>query len=82
MFVNPWAFYAGTLPPRDTSLAICPPPSLFEIANNNFIIGGVQANVVPDKYELTFDIRITPTTKIDEFEKMIRKFISHYDIIR
>jgi aminoacylase len=44
--------------------------------NLNIMKGGVQANVVPDKYELTFDIRITPTTKIDEFEKMIRDWMA------
>ena len=31
-----------------------------------------QANVVPEKFKLTFDIRITPTTNIHEFENMIR----------
>ena len=35
-------------------------------------LGGVQTNVIPDKFDLTFDIRITPTTNLEEFEKMIR----------
>lgn len=30
----------------------------------NLSQGGVQANVVPDKFVLTFDIRITPTADV------------------
>lgn len=44
--------------------------------NLNIMSGGVQTNVVPDKFELTFDIRITPTTNIAEFEKMIRDWMA------
>jgi aminoacylase len=43
--------------------------------NLNIMKGGVQTNVVPDKFDLTFDIRITPTTNIAEFEKMIRDWM-------
>jgi hypothetical protein len=28
--------------------------------------------VVPDKFKLTFDIRITPTTNIEQFEAQLR----------
>ena len=34
--------------------------------------GGVQVNVVPDKFVLNFDIRITPTTDIVQFEEKVR----------
>ena len=33
--------------------------------NLTMMDGGVQANVVPDKLILTFDIRITPTTDLE-----------------
>jgi len=44
--------------------------------NLTIINGGVQTNVVPDKFELTFDIRITPTTNIVEFEAMLRSWMA------
>jgi len=44
--------------------------------NLTIMSGGVQANVVPDKFELTFDIRITPTTNMTEFETMIRNWMT------
>jgi len=44
--------------------------------NLTIINGGVQTNVVPDKFELTFDIRITPTTDIVQFEKDIRQWMT------
>jgi aminoacylase len=40
--------------------------------NLTIMEGGVQANVVPDKFTLTFDIRITPTTNIVDFEAQVR----------
>jgi len=43
--------------------------------NLTIINGGVQTNVVPDKFELTFDIRITPTTDIEQFEKEVRQWM-------
>ena len=56
--------------------------------NLTMMDGGVQANVVPDKLILTFDIRITPTTDLEgiiicnallqlwlEFEAMIRQWM-------
>ncbi|XP_067042293.1 aminoacylase-1-like isoform X1 [Acropora muricata] len=36
--------------------------------------GGVQPNVVPSDMSSVFDIRITPTTDIEEFEKMIKRW--------
>lgn len=36
--------------------------------------GGVQQNVVPNEFVIGFDIRITPTTNLKEFEDMIRKW--------
>ncbi|CAB4064527.1 ACY1 [Lepeophtheirus salmonis] len=33
--------------------------------------GGVQANVVPQEFKIGFDIRVTPTTDLEEFNKMI-----------
>jgi len=44
--------------------------------NLNIMKGGVQTNVIPDKFDLTFDIRITPTTNLQEFEKMIRDWMA------
>jgi len=38
--------------------------------------GGVQHNVIPEKFVLSFDIRITPTTNIAEFESMLRGWMS------
>jgi len=43
--------------------------------NLTIINGGVQTNVVPDKFELTFDIRITPTTDIEQLEKEVRQWM-------
>ena len=40
--------------------------------NLTMMSGGVQMNVVPDNFTLGFDMRITPTTDIVQFEKMIR----------
>ena len=37
--------------------------------------GGVQVNVVPDMFTLTFDIRISPTQDIDQFESMLRGWL-------
>ena len=36
--------------------------------------GGVQLNVVPNEFVLGFDIRITPTANLAEFEAMINKW--------
>jgi len=54
-----------------------PTKTLGDVTTVNLTImeGGVQTNVVPDKFKLTFDIRITPTTNIVEFEKDIRKWM-------
>ena len=40
--------------------------------NLTIMEGGVQTNVVPDKFKLTFDIRITPSTNIVQFEDQLR----------
>ena len=55
-------------------LAANPALTLGDVTTVNLTIveGGVQANVVPDKFVLTFDIRITPTTNIVEFEAQLR----------
>jgi len=44
--------------------------------NLTMMSGGVQANVMPDSLVLTFDVRITPTTNLKEFEGMIRQWMS------
>ena len=44
--------------------------------NLTLMEGGVQVNVVPDKFILTFDFRITPTTNIDQFDKMLRGWLA------
>ena len=43
--------------------------------NLTYMSGGVQMNVVPNEFTIGFDIRITPTTKLEKFEGMIRKWI-------
>ena len=43
--------------------------------NLTYMSGGVQMNVVPNEFTIGFDIRITPTTKLEMFEGMIRKWI-------
>ena len=44
--------------------------------NLTLMEGGVQVNVVPDKFVLHFDIRISPKTDIVEFEKMLRGWLA------
>ena len=44
--------------------------------NLTMMEGGVQVNVVPDKFVLNFDIRITPTTNIKQFEEMLRGWLA------
>jgi len=44
--------------------------------NLTLMEGGVQVNVVPDKFILNFDIRITPKTDIVEFEAMLRGWLA------
>ena len=39
--------------------------------NLTMMNGGVQANVVPDKLVLTFDVRITPTLNLEGKAKLI-----------
>jgi aminoacylase len=40
--------------------------------NATIINGGVQINVVPAEFSISFDIRIGPNVNHDEFENMIR----------
>jgi len=51
--------------------------TLGDVTSVNLTImeGGVQTNVVPDKFILNFDIRITPTTNIEQFEAMLRGWL-------
>ena len=44
--------------------------------NMNLVEGGVQPNVVPTEFSVTFDIRITPSHNLDEFEAMMAKWCS------
>ena len=44
--------------------------------NLTLMSGGVQVNVVPDKFVLTFDIRITPRTNLDQFEANLRGWLA------
>jgi len=44
--------------------------------NLTMMKGGMQANVVPDKLIITFDVRITPTSNLQEFEGMIREWMA------
>ena len=43
--------------------------------------GGVQQNVVPNEFVIGFDIRITPTTNLREFEAMIQKWCDEVNVI-
>lgn len=58
-------------------LASNPTLTLGDVTTVNLTImeGGVQANVVPDQFRLTFDIRLTPTTNMVEFEAQLRKWM-------
>ena len=44
--------------------------------NLTMMNGGVQANVVPDKLVLTFDVRITPTLNLEG--KTVHNICSHH----
>ena len=52
--------------------------TLGDVTTVNFTMcqGGVQVNVVPDKFILNFDMRITPTTDIKQFEVMLRGWLA------
>ena len=39
--------------------------------NLTYMSGGVQMNVVPNEFTVGFDIRITPTTNMAEFEAQV-----------
>ena len=41
--------------------------------NLTYMSGGVQMNVVPNEFTVGFDIRITPTTNMAEFEAKINR---------
>jgi len=58
-------------------LAANPSFTLGDVTSVNLTImeGGVQTNVVPDKFVLNFDIRITPTTDMVQFEEMLKKWL-------
>ena len=43
--------------------------------NLTYMSGGVQMNVVPNEFIVGFDIRVTPTTPVDKFEAMIKKWV-------
>jgi aminoacylase len=55
-------------------LASSPELTLGEVMTVNLTMleGGVQANVVPDQFRLTFDIRIPPTYSTTDFENQLR----------
>jgi len=55
-----------------------PSMTLGDVTSVNLTImkGGVQTNVIPDKFELNFDIRVTPTTNMTEFEAMVRGWMA------
>ena len=42
--------------------------------NLTMMSGGVQMNVVPNEFTLGFDMRITPTTSIDDFEAQLHRW--------
>lgn len=42
--------------------------------NLTMMSGGIQMNVVPQEFTLGFDMRITPTTNVVNFEKMLREW--------
>jgi len=43
--------------------------------NLTMMEGGVQMNVIPNQFKIGFDIRITPTTNLKQFEGMLQKWI-------
>ena len=44
--------------------------------NLTYMSGGVQINVVPNEFIVGFDIRLTPTTNLNDFEKKIHQWIT------
>ena len=44
--------------------------------NLTLMEGGVQVNVVPDQFSLSYDLRITPTTNIEQFEAEVRGWLA------
>ena len=44
--------------------------------NLTYMSGGVQMNVVPNEFTVGFDIRITPTTNMAEFEARVSLIIT------
>ena len=52
-----------------------PPLGDVTTVNMTYMSGGVQPNVVPNEFTVGFDIRITPTTKLETVEAQINKWI-------
>ena len=46
--------------------------------NLTYMAGGVQMNVVPNEFTVGFDIRITPTTNMAEFEAQVSPLTMYY----
>lgn len=44
--------------------------------NCNMVRGGVQVNVVPDELAATFDVRLTPNLKLEDFDRQVNQWIS------
>lgn len=66
------------VPQEKARLEADPTLMLGDVTSVNLTImeGGVQTNVVPDKFTLNFDIRITPTTNMVQFEEMLRGWLA------
>lgn len=43
--------------------------------NLNMVRGGVQVNVVPDEMTATFDIRLTPNLKLEDFDRKMNQWV-------
>jgi len=43
--------------------------------NCNMIRGGVQINVVPDEMAASFDVRLTPNMKLEDFDRLINQWV-------
>ena len=39
-------------------------------------LGGVQINVVPDELAATFDVRLTPNLKLEDFDRQVQQWIN------
>merc|ERR1719341_619587 len=70
--------FLGFRDDEEARLKADPKLTLGDVTTINLTImeGGVQVNVVPDKFDLTFDCRLHPGTNVVQFERMVRAWLA------